>query len=138
MEVRAIAKNVRISPEKVRLVVDKIKKMRPREAIEVLEFLPQKAAKPLKKVIGSALANAKNNFGLDEQTLAFRELAATKGLTFKRYRPVSRGRAHHILKRTSRITVVLEGEQKKQQAPKLEEGGASKATKDKRLTTKVK
>ncbi|MBI2012661.1 50S ribosomal protein L22 [Candidatus Curtissbacteria bacterium] len=138
MEVRAIAKNVRISPEKVRLVVDKIKKMRPREAIEVLEFLPQKAAKPLKKVIGSALANAKNNFGLDEQTLAFRELAATKGLTFKRYRPVSRGRAHHILKRTSRITVVLEGEQKKQQAPKLEEGGASKATKDKRLTTKAK
>src|SRR3989344_3097468 len=113
MEVTAYAKNVRISPQKVRLVASQIKKMRPQEAIKMLDFIPKGASTVLKKVIASAIANAKNNFNLSEDTLTFKEISVTKGIVFKRYRAVSRGRVHPILKRTSHIKVVLEGEQKK-------------------------
>jgi len=114
MEVTAVAKNIRISPEKVRLVVDQIKKLSPKEAVEILDHVSKRSSLPLKKVIASAIANAKNNFGLDENSLVFKELTANKGIVFKRYQPVSRGRVHPILKRTSYIKVVLEGEQKKE------------------------
>ena len=114
MQIAATAKYVRISPEKVRLVVGQIKKMPPASAIKVLNFVPKKAAPILKKVITSAIANAKNNYGLMEDSLVFKEIQVGKGPMFKRYRPVSRGRVHSILKRTSHIRVVLEGEQKKQ------------------------
>ena len=113
MEITAVAKNVRISPQKVRFVASQIKKMRPQEAIKMLDFIPKGASTVLKKVIASAIANAKNNFNLSEDTLTFKEISVTKGIVFKRYRAVSRGRVHPILKRTSHIKVVLEGEQKK-------------------------
>lgn len=113
MEVTAIAKNVRVSPQKVRLVVDQIKRMPPGKAITILDFVNKSAAKPLKKVIASAIANAKNNFGLVDNTLSFKSVLVGKGMVSKRYQPVARGRAHPILKRTSHITVILEGEQAK-------------------------
>lgn len=113
MEIVAIAKNVRISPEKVKLVIDSIKKLSPKEALENLQFVNKKASAILKKVINSAIANAKHNFGLEEEGLIFKEIAVSKGMVFKRYQPVSRGRVHHILKRTSHIKVVLEGKEKK-------------------------
>lgn len=113
MEVTAIAKNVRVSPQKVRLVVDQIKKMAPEKAITILPYINKAPAKPLRKVISSAIANAKNNFGLDAKTLVFKSLLVGKGIVFKRYQPVARGRAHPILKRSSHITVILEGEQPK-------------------------
>jgi len=121
MEVRAIAKNVRVSPQKAKLVVDQIKKMKPDKAIKILDFIPKSASGVIKKVILSAVANAKNNLGLAEDTLVFKELTVSKGVVFKRYRAVARGRAHPILKRTSHIKVVLEGEQKKE-VPKASEG----------------
>lgn len=108
MQVTAIAKNVRVSPQKARLVADQIKKMTPQKAVKILDFLPQKAAPVIKKVIASAIANAKNNSGMDETLLVFKEIQIGKGLTMRRYRPISRGRAHHILRRTSHIRVVLE------------------------------
>jgi len=114
MEVIAIAKNVRVSPQKAKLVVDQIKKMKPDKAIKILDFIPKFASGILKKVILSAMANAKNNLGLAEDTLVFKELTVSKGVVFKRFRAVARGRAHPILKRTSHIKVVLEGEQKKE------------------------
>ena len=113
MEVTAIAKNVRISPKKVRLVVDQIKNRKPQDAVKILDFVNKRPAAAIKKVIMSAIANAKNNYALDEGSLVFKQISANKGLTFKRYRPVSRGRVHHILKRASHLTVVLEGEEKK-------------------------
>lgn len=113
MQVTATAKNVRVSPQKVKLVVDQIKKMPPQKAITMLPHVNKSAAKPLKKVIGSAIANAKNNFGLDENSLSFKSVLVGKGMVFKRYQPVARGRAHPILKRTSHITIILEGEQEK-------------------------
>ena len=114
MEVTAQAKNVRVSPKKVKLVVDQIKKMPPAQAVKILDFV-QKASSPiLKKVILSAIANARNNYGLSEESLSFKEIQVGKGIVFKRYRPISRGRAHSILKRTSHVRIVLEGEQKKE------------------------
>ena len=116
MQAQAIAKNVRVSPQKVRLVIDQIKKMRPVYALRILDQTPKSASDVIKKVVSSALANAKNNLGLAEDTLVFKEVTVSKGQVFKRYRAVSRGRAHPILKRTSHIRVVLEGEQKKETA----------------------
>lgn len=113
MQVLAIANNIRVTPQKVRLVVAQIKKMKPQKALEILEFTPQKAATPLKKAIASAVANAKNNFNLDENSLEFAAINVGKGMVFKRFRPVSRGRAHSILRVTSNIRIVLEGQEAK-------------------------
>jgi large subunit ribosomal protein L22 len=113
MEITAQAKNIRISPQKVRIVMDEIKKMKPQEAIDVLALVNKHSAQPLKKVIASALANAKHNFGIEAGSLAFKTLQVGPGRLIKRFRPVSRGRAHAILKRTSHITIVLEGEKAK-------------------------
>ncbi len=110
MEVTAYAKNIRTSPQKVRLVTDQIKKFHPQEAIKILEFISKKSAMPVKKVILSAIANAKNNHGLSEETLVFKEILVEKGRVAKRVRAVARGRAHSILKRTSHIKIILEGE----------------------------
>ncbi|OGD92534.1 50S ribosomal protein L22 [Candidatus Curtissbacteria bacterium RIFCSPHIGHO2_01_FULL_41_44] len=112
MEVTAVAKSVRVSPEKVRLVVDQIKKTPPQKAVQILNFVNKRSAPILKKVIASAIANAKNNFNLDQNSLAFKEILVGKGPVFKRFRAVARGRAHPILRRTSHIRVILEGETK--------------------------
>jgi large subunit ribosomal protein L22 len=77
-----------------------------------LPFVSKGAARPLGKVIASAVANAKHNHQLNEKTLKFKSIVANEGPTLKRWRTVSRGRAHPILKRTSHIRVVLEGEEK--------------------------
>ena len=128
MEVRAVSRNIRVSPYKVRLVVNEIKKMQPGDAVKMLNFTQKAASKPLKKVVMSAIANAKNNNNLNENSLTFKEIQIGHGLTFKRYRPISRGRVHDIKKITSHIRVVLEGkeaeskkvEEKKEDTKKLE------------------
>ena len=128
MQVLAIANNIRVTPQKVRLVVAQIKKMKPTKALEILEFTPQKAAKPLKKAIASAVANARNNFNLDVDSLKFVEVNVGKGMVFKRFRPVSRGRAHSILRVTSNIRIVLEGQEAKAvKAPVAIKEGAEEA-----------
>ena len=113
MQVTAIAKNIRTSPQKVRLVVDQIKKMKPQDAIAILDFTNKRVSLPIKKVMSSAVANAKHNFGIDQNALVIKSIQVTQGPMSKRYRPVSRGRAHSILRRTSHITVVLEGQESK-------------------------
>lgn len=118
MQSQAIAKNIRISSEKVNLVVAQIKKLSPLEAIEVLNFVQKSAAPVILKLIKSAIANAKNNQGAVEGNLKFKEIIVTKGPSYKRFQPVSRGRAHHILKRTSHITVILESDDKKAETKK--------------------
>lgn len=113
MLVHASAKNIRMSPDKIRLVAREIKKLKVAKSVEVLGIVNKKAALPLKKVIQSAIANAKNNFGLDESSLVFKEIQVSKGIVFKRFQPIARGRVHPILKRTSHIRVILEGEKSK-------------------------
>ena len=105
----ACAKYIRISPGKVRRIADQIRKKPYSEAISVLENLPQKGAKLLRKVIQSATANALyNNKSLDEEMLYIRELQINEGVRMKRIWPRARGRADQLLKRTCHIAVVMD------------------------------
>jgi len=110
MEVTAVAKNIRVSSQKLKPMVDAIKKLEPQKALATLSLISKSASKPLAKVIASAISNAKHNFGLKEESLKFKKIEIGKGRTLKRYRAASRGRVHQILKRTTNIKVVLEGE----------------------------
>ena len=104
----AVAKHVRISPYKVRIVLDIIRGKSYREAVAILENTPKAASDPVRKVLMSAAANAENNLGMSKDNLFVAECYADQGPTLKRVQPVSKGRAYRILKRTSHITVVLD------------------------------
>ena len=108
METRAVARHVRISPRKVRLVMDEIRGKKVEEAINMLSFAPQKGARILKKLVQSAVANAVENSGLNADTLYIRRIYADQGPTLKRWRPRALGRATRIRKRTSHLTVILD------------------------------
>ncbi len=108
VEVTSISKNVRISPKKVRVVASNFHGKKAVVALETLRFVPKRAATPLSKVLKSAIANAQNNKGIKPDGLIIKEILVNAGPTMKRIRPVSRGAAHRILKRTSHIKVVLE------------------------------
>lgn len=105
---RAIAKHIRISPFKVRIVLDLIRGKDVNEAVAILENLPKTSATPILKVLNSAIANAENNLGMAKNDLYVAETFADGGPVLKRIQPVSKGSAHRILKRTSHITVVLD------------------------------
>lgn len=107
MIIKAEQKYIRVSPRKLRLVADSISRLPPREALEQLSFMRKKAAVPVSKTIKQALANATKNLNLQEESLRFESIQVNEGPTFKRWRAVSRGRAHPILKRTSHIKVLL-------------------------------
>ena len=104
----AQAKYVRMTPMKVRRVVDLVRGMPVAEALDQLRFQPQAASEPVAKVIASAAANAENNKQLDPGTLFIRSAYVDEGPTLKRFRPRAQGRAFRIRKRTSHITVVVE------------------------------
>jgi len=108
MEVKATAKFIRRSPRKVRLVMDAVRGKRVDEAMAILRFLPQGAAKEILNVVKSAAANAENNYRMAPEDLWIARIYADEGPTFKRFRPRARGMASPILKRTSHITVVVE------------------------------
>ena len=110
MKVRAVSKDVGISPQKVRLAIDMVKGKKVDEALTILSFLPTPAARAVAKVIRSAVANAENNFQIPADTLRISSVSANQGHTLKRFRPQSRGRISPILKRSSHITVFVEEE----------------------------
>ncbi len=105
---RAIAKYIRISPYKVRVVLDVIRGKKVDEAIAILENVSKAGAAPIKKVVQSAAANAEHNLGMNSHDLYVAECYADQGPTLKRMQPMSKGRGYRILKRTSHITVVLD------------------------------
>lgn len=106
-EVRAVAKWVRVSPRKARLVVDNIRGRTVPEARTVLAFTDRAAAREIDKVLRSAVANAEANHGLAGDELVVSAAFVDEGLTIKRWRPQARGRAHPIRKRTCHITIKL-------------------------------
>ena len=106
-QVRATAKYVRVSPTKVRQLTRLIKGEHVDEATRILQFSDKDAAKPLLKVLNSAIANAENNDGLDPDDLFVHNAYVDEGPTLKRYQPRALGRAYRIRKRTSHITVVV-------------------------------
>ncbi len=107
MDVHAIAKFVRMSPRKVRLVTGMLRGLKIDAARTQLAFLPKAAALPVLKVLNSAAANAVNNFKLDESELIIKTATADQGPALKRWRARAMGRAAPIKKRTSHITIVL-------------------------------
>jgi large subunit ribosomal protein L22 len=112
-EALATARYVRMSPTKVRRVIDVIRGMDAEQALHVLRFQPQAASEPVGKVLASAMANAENNKQLDRATLRVSQAYADEGPTLKRFRPRAQGRAYRIRKRTSHITVVVESVQER-------------------------
>lgn len=104
----ATAKYVRITPTKVRIILDLIRGKDYSEAEAILEYNASPAAKVVLNVLRSAGANAENNSGLNKSELYVAETFADGGPTLKRNQPVSKGRAHAILKRTCHITVKLD------------------------------
>jgi large subunit ribosomal protein L22 len=107
IEVRAVERHIRMSPQKVRLVLDVVRGKSASEALAILSFLPHRAAKPVAAAVRSAMANAENNFNMDPDDLVITRCAADDGRTLKRWRPRARGRVNQILKRSSHITVVV-------------------------------
>ncbi|ADY54763.1 LSU ribosomal protein L22P [Syntrophobotulus glycolicus DSM 8271] len=107
MEAKAIAKHVRISPRKVRLVVDLIRGKKVEEALAILRFTPKGSTEPVSKVLRSAVANAEHNLELSADDLYVTKIFVDQGPTMKRIMPRAMGRADRIRKRSSHITVVV-------------------------------
>lgn len=151
MLIKAEQRFVRMSPTKIRFVADTVRKVNsPTHAIALLEHVQKRAAQPVIKTLKQAVANAKNNFGLNPDDLVIRELMIGDGPTFKRWQPVSRGMAHPIAKKTAHIRVILEDRKKVQEVRKvpkvskenekqeIQKGGQVKSQKAKVKTTSKK
>ncbi len=108
MEVQAVAKYVKRTPRKARLVADSVKGLKVGDALAYLEFSPKHAAIDVAKVIKSAAANAEHNFNLNREELVVKQLLIDEGPTMKRLRFRSRGMASQYFKRTCHITAVVE------------------------------
>ncbi|HEY65858.1 MAG TPA: 50S ribosomal protein L22 [Caldilineae bacterium] len=106
-EVRAVYRYVGISPQKVRRVIDQVRGKRVDEALTMLRFMPQAAARPVAKTIASAVANAEENFGLAREDLVIAKITADQAPMRRWRRFGARGRFKPILRRSSHITVVL-------------------------------
>lgn len=106
-EVKAIARYIRMSPHKVRRVLDQIRGRSYREALIVLEFMPYRACEPVRKLVRSAAANAEHNAGLDPAKLVISQAFADQGPSLKRFRARAQGRAYQIRKPTCHITVAV-------------------------------
>ncbi|MGD6858713.1 MAG: 50S ribosomal protein L22 [Enterobacteriaceae bacterium] len=107
MKVIAKCLYVRSSPQKVRLVVNLIRNKKVKKALEILEFCNRKASFIVKKLLISAICNAKNNFNLDYKKLFVSKIFVDKAKNIKRILPRAKGRVNYIVKKTSHITIVL-------------------------------
>jgi len=108
MEVRASAQRVRISPRKVRLVVDMVRGKKVTEAIDLMKFVPNRAAEDVERLLKSVAANAENNYDLDPEQLWVKEIYADDAPQLRRFKPRARGRVGKILRRSCHITVIAE------------------------------
>jgi large subunit ribosomal protein L22 len=106
-EVKATARYIRMSPFKVRRVLDQIRGRSYREALIILEFMPYRACEPILKVLRSAAANAEHNEGFDRASLVISQAYADQGPVLRRFRPRAQGRAYQIRKPTCHITIAV-------------------------------
>ncbi len=113
MQVTAKLRYLRIAPRKMRLLADLIREKEVSEAKSILDFSLKKGAQPLKKLLDSAVSSAKNDFQLEEPGLSVAKITVDEGPKLKRWRARARGRAVQIQKKTSHITLVLEGKKTK-------------------------
>lgn len=117
-DIRARLKFLSISAQKVRLVIDVVRGKDANTALEVLRFMPQRAAQPVSKLLASAVANAEENFGVSRDDLYVEKIFADEGPTRKWRRFGARGRFKPILRRSSHVTVVLRAREAAQAARK--------------------
>lgn len=108
MRVRAMARNLGVSPKKLGLIVDMVRGKKVSEALDILRFLPSPAARNVAKIVKSASANAENNFQLDPAKLKISEITANEGRKAKRARAKARGRMAPIIKRSSHVVVYVQ------------------------------
>lgn len=111
MEVKAIAKNIGMSPKKVRLIVDLIRGKSVQNALDQLAYVKKHAVLPVKKVLESAIANAENNFKLSKESLYVKIVHVGEGFVMKRWMPRAFGRATPLRKRSSHITIILDSKE---------------------------
>lgn len=143
MKTKAVSKYNRTSARKARLVADMVRGQKASAAFDILKFTPKKAAKLIEKTLKSAVANAENNFGADRKDLVISAIMVDEGPTLKRHRPRSKGMANPIRKRTSHVTIVVEGKEKSLSAKPSEKVSQAKKTektgndKSKKLTKKT-
>lgn len=104
---KALAHNIRISPIKLNVIAKIIRNMEVKKALDVLKFMPNKGAKILYDVLHSAVSNAEHNDMQELANLSLKSVSVTKGIVYKRGNPISRGRSHPILKRTSNVLLEL-------------------------------
>jgi large subunit ribosomal protein L22 len=107
MEAKAIVRNVRMTPRKMKLLCDLIRGKDAYTAMAIVENTPKAASEVMSKLLKSAMANAENNFNMDGEELYVKEAHVAPGPVMKRVMPRAQGRAFRILKRTSHVTVVL-------------------------------
>lgn len=137
MEVIAKSKYVRTSPRKVRLVADVVRGLKAEEAEKILKGFNKRATQPLLLTLKQGVANAVKNFDLIKDSLVIKSLEVGKGPTYKRGKAVSRGYWHPILKRTSHIKMVLEGQPRvKEEKGKKKDISVKKERKEKKNGTK--
>jgi large subunit ribosomal protein L22 len=126
MPVKAIARGVRMSPRKVGVVASLVRGRSVADALTILEHTPRRSALVVSKVIASAKANADYNHGFKPDTLTISTITVTPGPRLKRFRPVSHGRAHPFMRRTSHITVIVDGELRQLKKPATAKPAATK------------
>ena len=104
---KSSVRNVRISPKKLNVIAFIIRNMTAKEALDTLKFMPKKGADIMYKVVASAVANATHNDSQNAEELTIGSVSVSQGIVYHRINPVSRGRAHRILKRTSHVDLTL-------------------------------
>ncbi|OGM10599.1 50S ribosomal protein L22 [Candidatus Woesebacteria bacterium RBG_16_36_11] len=134
MEIISTQKYVRLSPRKIRPVVVMIKKLTPVRAVEVLPFIDKNASEPLRKVIQTAIANAKDR-GIADNDLFFKEIRIGEGPRLKRGRAISRGRWHPIKKRMSHIRVILATKSDKTKDTKIQKNAVKEVKQEEKGKT---
>ncbi len=108
MQAKAVTKYVRISPQKVRPVMDIVRGLPVKRALATLQYMPHKAAREIALTIKSAAANAENNFDMEPDNLVVKTIFADEGPALKRFMPRARGTMNRIRKRTTHITVIVD------------------------------
>ncbi len=112
MSAIATQKGVRISPRKVAVVADLVRGRSVADALTILDYVPRRAAGPVKEAVKSAAANAEHNHSYKPGTLEIIEISVTSGPRLKRFMPAARGRARRFQRKTSHIRVVVDGEKR--------------------------
>ena len=131
-QVKAVARTIRISPQKLNLVAETIRGLKVDKALAQLTFSRKRVAGEVKKLLTGAIANAENNFGMDIDNLVVAEAYVGKAMVMKRWHAAAKGSGHRILKPFSNMTIVVkeaEKEVKKESKKETKKAPAKKATK---------